>query len=60
MTVSAEIQDEIEQIAGRINGRFGTFNSNPVTLIPFQRRAAWPNGNQLTDPWTRLFFSSSF
>ncbi|SIT14892.1 glucosyl-glycerol phosphate synthase [Roseivivax lentus] len=45
MTVYAEIQDEIEQIAGRINGRFGTFNSNPVTLIsraiPFETLVAY-------------------
>ncbi|ETW14357.1 glucosylglycerol-phosphate synthase [Roseivivax marinus] len=33
MTVYAEIQSEIEQIAGRINGRFGTFSKTPVVLI---------------------------
>lgn len=39
MTVYDEIQNEIEQIAGRINGRFGTFGWQPITLmsraIPF-------------------------
>ena len=33
MTVYAEIQSEIEEAAGRINGRFGTFDWQPVTLI---------------------------
>ena len=33
MTAYAEIQSEIEQIAGRINGRFGTLDWQPVTLI---------------------------
>jgi trehalose-6-phosphate synthase len=33
MTAYAEIQAEIEQVAGRINGRFGTFDWQPVTLI---------------------------
>ncbi|MHA6323732.1 glucosylglycerol-phosphate synthase [Roseivivax sp. CAU 1753] len=45
MTVYAEIQDEIEQIAGRINGRFGTFKSTPVSLIsravPFETLVAY-------------------
>ncbi len=33
MVAYAEIQNEIEQIAGRVNGRFGTFDWQPVTLI---------------------------
>ncbi|MEM6407562.1 MAG: glucosylglycerol-phosphate synthase [Pseudomonadota bacterium] len=33
MTAYAEIQSEIEQVAGRINGKFGTFDWQPVTLI---------------------------
>ncbi len=33
MAVYEEIQSEIEQIAGRINGRFGTLDWQPVTLI---------------------------
>lgn len=33
MTAYAAIQAEIEQIAGRINGRFGSFDWQPVTLI---------------------------
>ncbi|MFA8386962.1 MAG: glucosylglycerol-phosphate synthase [Pelagibaca sp.] len=33
MTAYAEIQSEIEAAAGRINGRFGTFDWQPVTLI---------------------------
>lgn len=33
MTVYEGIQNEIEQTAGRINGRFGTFDWTPVTLI---------------------------
>lgn len=33
MRVYAEIQSEIEEAAGRINGRFGTFDWQPVTLI---------------------------
>lgn len=33
MTVYAEVQSEIEEAAGRINGRFGTFDWQPVTLI---------------------------
>jgi glucosylglycerol-phosphate synthase len=45
MTAYAEIQSEIEQIAGRINGRFGTFASTPVSLvsraIPFETLVAY-------------------
>lgn len=33
MTAYEEIQSDIEQIAGRINGRFGTLEWQPVTLI---------------------------
>lgn len=33
MTAYEEVQGEIEQIAGRINGRFGTFEWQPVALI---------------------------
>ncbi|RVV96741.1 glucosylglycerol-phosphate synthase [Mesobaculum littorinae] len=33
MTVYEEIQNEIEQVAGRINGRFGTFEWTPITLV---------------------------
>jgi len=33
MTAYEEIQNDIEQIAGRINGRFGTLDWQPVTLI---------------------------
>ncbi|SFA98911.1 glucosylglycerol-phosphate synthase [Poseidonocella pacifica] len=33
MSVYEDIQNEIEQIAGRINGRFGTFEWQPVALI---------------------------
>lgn len=33
MAAYEEIQSEIEQIAGRINGRFGTLDWQPVTLI---------------------------
>ncbi|WP_342069502.1 glucosylglycerol-phosphate synthase [Yoonia algicola] len=33
MSAYEEIQSEIEQIAGRINGRFGTLEWQPVTLI---------------------------
>ncbi len=40
MTVYREIQSEIEQIAGRINGRYGTFEWQPIALvsraIPFE------------------------
>ena len=45
MTAYAEIQNEIEQIAGRINGRFGTLDWQPVTLIsraiPFTELVAY-------------------
>ncbi|PIL12416.1 glucosylglycerol-phosphate synthase [Puniceibacterium antarcticum] len=45
MSVYREIQEEIEQIAGRINGRFGSFTSTPVTLIsraiPFETLVAY-------------------
>ena len=33
MTAYEEVQSEIEQIAGRINGRFGAFEWQPVALI---------------------------
>jgi glucosylglycerol-phosphate synthase len=33
MTAYEEVQSEIEQIAGRINGRFGSFEWQPVALI---------------------------
>lgn len=33
MAAYAEIQNEIEQVAGRINGRFGTLGWQPVALI---------------------------
>ncbi len=33
MTAYAEIQAEIEQVAGRINGRFGTLDWQPVALL---------------------------
>ncbi|PWJ21893.1 glucosylglycerol-phosphate synthase [Jannaschia seohaensis] len=33
MTAYREIQNEIEQIAGRINGRFGTLEWQPIALI---------------------------
>lgn len=33
MTVYENIQNEIEQAAGRINGRFGTLDWQPITLI---------------------------
>ena len=33
MTIYQEIQSEIEEAAGRINGRFGTLNWQPITLI---------------------------
>ncbi|MEM6441042.1 MAG: glucosylglycerol-phosphate synthase [Pseudomonadota bacterium] len=33
MTAYETVQNEIEQIAGRINGRFGTFEWQPVALI---------------------------
>jgi glucosylglycerol-phosphate synthase len=45
MTAYAEIQSDIEQIAGRINGRFGTLDWQPVTLIsraiPFTELVAY-------------------
>ncbi|ETX29524.1 glucosylglycerol-phosphate synthase [Roseivivax isoporae] len=45
MTAYAEIQSEIEQIAGRINGRFATFDRTPVSLIsnaiPFEELVAY-------------------
>ncbi len=45
MTAYAEIQSEIEQIAGRINGRFATFAKTPVSLIsraiPFETLVAY-------------------
>lgn len=33
MTAYEEIQNEVEQVAGRINGRFGTLGWQPVALI---------------------------
>ncbi|MEM1344933.1 MAG: glucosylglycerol-phosphate synthase [Pseudomonadota bacterium] len=33
MTAYGEVQTEIEQLAGRINGRFGSFDWQPVALI---------------------------
>jgi len=33
MTAYAEVQDAIEQTAGRINGQYGTFDWTPITLI---------------------------
>lgn len=45
MTVYEGIQNEIEQTAGRINGRFGTFDWTPLTLIsraiPFPELVAY-------------------
>ena len=45
MTVYEGIQNEIEQTAGRINGRFGTFEWQPVALIsraiPFDELVAY-------------------
>ncbi|MDO6584563.1 glucosylglycerol-phosphate synthase [Salipiger sp. 1_MG-2023] len=45
MTVYEPIQKELEEIAGRINGRFGTFTFQPVALIsravPFDELVAW-------------------
>ncbi len=45
MTVYADIQNDIEQIVGRINGRFGTLEWTPVTLmsraIPFDDLVAY-------------------
>ncbi|MEO1686917.1 MAG: glucosylglycerol-phosphate synthase [Pseudomonadota bacterium] len=45
MTAYEEVQTEIEQIAGRINSRFGTFEWQPVSLIgtaiPFRDLVAY-------------------
>ncbi len=45
MRVYLDIQNEIEQVAGRINGRFGTFNWQPIALIsraiPFDELIAY-------------------
>ena len=45
MRVYLDIQNEIEQIAGRINGRFGSFDWQPVALIsraiPFDELIAY-------------------
>lgn len=45
MTVYQEIQAEIEEAVGRINGRFGTFDWTPVTLVsravPFDQLIAY-------------------
>ncbi|MBN9886440.1 glucosylglycerol-phosphate synthase [Salipiger abyssi] len=45
MTVYEPIQKELEEIAGRINGRFGSFTFQPVALIsraiPFEELVAW-------------------
>ena len=45
MTAYEEVQTEIEQIAGRINSRFGTFEWQPVALIgtaiPFRDLVAY-------------------
>ncbi|WP_078059173.1 glucosylglycerol-phosphate synthase [Tropicimonas marinistellae] len=45
MEAYAEIQSEIEQVAGRINGRFGRFDWQPVVLIsravPFDELIAY-------------------
>ncbi|MBE9635857.1 glucosylglycerol-phosphate synthase [Salipiger mangrovisoli] len=45
MTVYEPIQKELEEIAGRINGRFGSFTFQPVALIsraiPFVELVAW-------------------
>ncbi|EPX78365.1 glucosylglycerol-phosphate synthase [Salipiger mucosus] len=45
MTVYEPIQKELEEIAGRINGRFGSFSFQPVALIsravPFEELVAW-------------------
>jgi trehalose-6-phosphate synthase len=40
MAAYEEIQSEIEQMAGRINGTFGSFEWQPVALIssPFRSR----------------------
>jgi len=45
MTAYEEVQSEIEQIAGRINGRFGSFEWQPLSLIgtaiPFRELVAY-------------------
>ncbi|WP_121061725.1 glucosylglycerol-phosphate synthase [Chachezhania antarctica] len=45
MTAYEEVQNEIEQMAGHINGRFGRFDWQPVTLIsraiPFEELVAY-------------------
>jgi glucosylglycerol-phosphate synthase len=45
MRVYRNVQDEIEQVAGRINGKFGTFEWQPVALIsraiPFDELVAY-------------------
>jgi len=45
MTAYAEIQTELEQTAGRINGAFGTFEWQPIALIsraiPFTKLVAY-------------------
>lgn len=45
MTAYAEVQENIEQVVGRINGRFGTLDWQPVTLIsraiPFRELVAY-------------------
>lgn len=45
MTAYEEVQNEIEQTAGRINGRFGTLNWQPIALIsraiPFDELVAY-------------------
>jgi len=45
MTIYQNIQNEIEQVAGRINGRFGTLEWQPVSLIsraiPFDELVAY-------------------
>ncbi len=45
MAAYAEVQDAIEQITGRINGRFGTFDWTPISLIsrpiPFTELVAY-------------------
>ncbi|WP_226779307.1 glucosylglycerol-phosphate synthase [Oceaniglobus trochenteri] len=45
MTAYAEVQDAIEQTAGRINGQYGTFDWTPIALIsravPFSELVAY-------------------
>ncbi|KNG92167.1 glucosylglycerol-phosphate synthase [Pseudaestuariivita atlantica] len=45
MAVYAEVQNEIEQTAGRINGRFGSLDWQPVSLmsnaVPFDQLVAY-------------------